>query len=340
MEIASPSPRDDASAPACQNCGHALAATDLYCGHCGQETHLALPTARQFMRDAAGRYVALDGRLGRTLRALMLKPGLLTLEYFSGRRRRYIRPGRLFLVTSIVAFAAIRFAAHGPLEIITDARAPQGAARVPGGKAAQGGAPAKDSATAGAALVAGARDDDKGEIVNSEDFELTIDPDLKLGVRDARSLLPGPLRERVDAYNALPRDARVRQIMSNMLRYGPYAAIALLPAFALLLMALYPLRNRRYPQRPRRFAGHLIFAAHNHAFLFVLLVVLIALPQNGVLEAVAMVWGIVYLLRALRAVYGGGWLTTSLRAFALFVLYLVLFAFVTVGLLFAAILLQ
>ena len=56
---------------------------------------------------AAGRYVALDGRFWRTLLGLIARPGFLTLEYFSGRRRRYIRPARLFLVLYLLLFAVI-----------------------------------------------------------------------------------------------------------------------------------------------------------------------------------------------------------------------------------------
>src|SRR5665213_4556916 len=67
----------------CRNCGGVIAAGDEFCRHCGQETHIGLPTARQFMREAAGRYVALDGRLWRTIRALA-HPGLLTREYLDG----------------------------------------------------------------------------------------------------------------------------------------------------------------------------------------------------------------------------------------------------------------
>ena len=100
-------PSDDPTAPAhaCRNCG--AHATGHYCANCGQETRVALPTFGAFMREAAGRYVALDGRLWRTLFALVARPGFLTLEYFSGRRRRYIRPARLFLVLYLLLFAVI-----------------------------------------------------------------------------------------------------------------------------------------------------------------------------------------------------------------------------------------
>src|SRR4029077_20764121 len=96
----------------CPNCGHAVAAA--FCPACGQETQLRLPTLREFLREAAGRYVALDGRFWRTLIALSFRPGWLTREYFAGRRRRYVRPARLFLVLSIGLFALLRFTGEPP----------------------------------------------------------------------------------------------------------------------------------------------------------------------------------------------------------------------------------
>jgi len=66
MARAVPDPRDvrtgaveahEATTARCRNCG--AFAPDLGCPACGQETSLALPTARQFLREAAGRYVAL-----------------------------------------------------------------------------------------------------------------------------------------------------------------------------------------------------------------------------------------------------------------------------------------
>ena len=96
----------------CRNCG--ADAPGAFCPACGQETTLALPTARQFLKEAAGRYVAFDGRMWRTLAALLFRPGYLTREYLAGRRRRYIRPARLFLVLSLVLFFVIRIAIGVP----------------------------------------------------------------------------------------------------------------------------------------------------------------------------------------------------------------------------------
>ena len=51
-------------------------------------------------------------------------------------------------------------------------------------------------------------------------------------------------------------------------------------------------------------------------------------------------WPQVYLLWALRTVYGGTWLGTILRAFVMFVTYSVLFAFAVAGLVIAAVVLH
>ena len=87
----------------CRNCGAPI--NGAYCAACGQETALRLPTLREFLREAAGRYVAFDGRFWRTVFALLTRPGFLTREYLAGRRRRYIRPARLYLFATLIFFA-------------------------------------------------------------------------------------------------------------------------------------------------------------------------------------------------------------------------------------------
>src|SRR5215472_17392273 len=91
----------------CSNCRAPV--TGAFCANCGQETNLRLPTLREFTREAAGRYVAFDGRFWRSLIALFFRPGRLTREYLAGRRRRYVRPARLYLFSTLVFFAVSRF---------------------------------------------------------------------------------------------------------------------------------------------------------------------------------------------------------------------------------------
>lgn len=286
----------------CANCG--ASAPDAYCPACGQDTRERLPTFARFMREATGRYVALDGRLWKTLGALLFRPGFLTREYFAGRRRRYIGPARLFLVSSLVLFAVLRFAS--------------------------------ESIDLDSTIVADTKDTRKAQ-VETDDL-VVLDDDLNIKLRGLPEWT-GILKKPIARFNSLPRSQKVEQMLVGTLRYGPYAMFALLPAFALLLKLVYAGRRKRHPRRPRLYAEHLVFAAHDHAFLFVTGALLFVLPTDFARQALAL-WMLVYMAWSTRAVYGGSWLGIAARGFTLVVVYSVLFAFVTVGLLLAAILLR
>jgi Protein of unknown function (DUF3667) len=56
-------------------------------------------------------YFAAEGRLWRTLAALVLRPGRLTIEYLQGHKLAYVLPLRLYLTMSVVFFLALKLAA-------------------------------------------------------------------------------------------------------------------------------------------------------------------------------------------------------------------------------------
>ena len=270
----------------CANCG--APATGRYCPECGQETALALPTARQFLREAAGRYVALDGRMWRTLAALLFRPGFLTRAYFAGQRRRYVRPARLFLVLSLAMFAVFRIAFEvPPIDVI------------------QGDAPADEAA--GAATSA----PDQGALL-LPGMSVDVDPQGNVNVRGGGAV-GAELKRRLDRFNALSRQEKTEQTFLGVMRYGPYAMIVLLPAFALLLSIVYAGRRSSYPARPCRYAEHLVFAAHNHAFFAAIATLAVVVPSNLVRWLLA-AWSFAYALRSMKAVYGGRWAGVLVRA--------------------------
>jgi len=149
----------------------------------------------------------------------------------------------------------------------------------------------------------------------------------------------GPLKKRIDRFNKLPRDEKIEQVIAGTIRYGPYALFVLLPAFAALLKVVYLGRRRRYPGRPRLYGEHLVFAAHNHAFLFTVLILTFAMSLSPIRQLLAF-WILVYLAWSTHMVYGGSWLGIAVRGFALLTVYFVLFMLVTVGLLIVAVLLR
>jgi Protein of unknown function (DUF3667) len=91
--------------PACRNCGAPAGAK--YCPECGQDTAPHPPSAREFLHEFIAHYVAIEGSLWITLKKLVV-PGALTLDYFAGRKRRYVHPLRLYLTASVVFFLVAR----------------------------------------------------------------------------------------------------------------------------------------------------------------------------------------------------------------------------------------
>jgi hypothetical protein len=348
-----------AARPLCPNCG--AATHGHYCANCGQETAITLPGFRAFMRDAAGRYVALDGRLWRTLYALIARPGFLTLEYFAGRRRRYIRPARLFLVLYLLLFAVIGLvqspadmadqvvfvqeneAASKDEDAAADAAkdTAKDSPRVIARRAAKAEAAARKNAAAakkGAGAPAAAGADTarpKGVFSDDKDTMVGLDDELNLTFRinGAEAQLPEFFRKRYEHFRQLPREEKAERLYSGALRYGSYAMIALLPVFALLLKLVYLGSGDRHPGRPRRYAEHLVYSAHLHAFAALVLLLFVVMPDWGPVKAALAIWVVYYIFRARGAVYKGQWFAGFMRSFVVAVIYFILVSCAIIGLL-------
>ena len=108
----------------CANCGTAMQGE--FCHECGQSIHSVIKPIHGMLEDTLDIVFHVDGRVVHTIPPLLLKPGFLTLEYFSGRRVRYIAPFRLMFVLSLLAF----FVIHLRLDATSDNISPLGHAHV------------------------------------------------------------------------------------------------------------------------------------------------------------------------------------------------------------------
>lgn len=87
----------------CASCGRPLAGRN-FCSYCGEEVLDARKlTLRYFLTHAVvNEFLNLDGKIWRTLRSLLFRPGYLALEYAAGRRRPYVNPVRVLIAAIIV----------------------------------------------------------------------------------------------------------------------------------------------------------------------------------------------------------------------------------------------
>jgi hypothetical protein len=86
----------------CANCATPMHGE--FCHECGQSIHSVLKPVHGMLEDTLDIVLHVDGRAMHTIPPLLTKPGFLTLEYFSGRRVRYVAPFRLMFVLCLLAF--------------------------------------------------------------------------------------------------------------------------------------------------------------------------------------------------------------------------------------------
>lgn len=289
---ASPAVAAQAAAPGpqtCKNCGAGLGGA--FCSACGQEARIETPTVREFVREFVQDQVALEGKLWRTLKVLVTRPGALTLDYISGRRQCYIRPLRLYLALSVVFFAVSGLTSHDAW-LQPDA----GDEDKPIFSSAPGKAPpAADPAAA--------------PQVYNELHE----------VKTGHPLLDARLHKFFGQTQKQVTVALSRAIDSD----APVAMFFLLPLFAGLLQVVYLRHHLRY-------GVHLLFSLHYHAFVFLDLL-LLQIPWPWLVNALLGIAVPAYLVLALRRVYGGRTWLTALGVVALLLVYVILIAVTLFG---------
>lgn len=266
----------------CKNCDAAIAGN--YCHQCGQATHLHVPSAREFLHEFIAHYVALEGKLWRSLKLLLFKPGFLSREYIEGRRVRYIEPLRLYLTFSIIFFALFKMSGVQIVNI--------------------GGNDTPPAVSAPAAVR------QSGDAGNTENFQEFQDKTKRLLGRVSPRLEQGA--ERFFALSHKERSETAKRVFFS---YTPYAIFLMMPVFALYLKLLYLGSGRRYGE-------HFLFALHSNAFAFLMLSLFMLAHGWNIVRVVLLAWLVFYLPTAMRRVFGGGRIVTALRWMVLMVLHL------------------
>jgi hypothetical protein len=267
----------------CLNCGTNIQLT--YCPECGQAEIDSDPTFREFLHDLAEEFLHWDGKLGRTFRLLITKPGALTTEYLAGRRVRYISPLRVYLTCSLLFFFV---SAVVPQRERVSVR--------------------------------------QGALVRTQIGLITVtEPDSVATIAALDSMAHH--RKWISRTWGKHFGAAMRQrgtVIARMAAAIPNTMFVLVPLFAALVMLAFRRSRRRFPQ-------HLAFALHVHAYLFLVLTIMLARRLTNVVPVSLAIVFIcigavaVYLVRAMRSVYevstGAAIARTAMVASIYFVLF-------------------
>jgi len=86
----------------CKNCGTELLEDMKFCPSCGHplSDHSHLPHAKDFFKE----FINYDRNIWRTLKLLLLKPGILTKEFINGNRLDITSPAKIFIIMSALTF--------------------------------------------------------------------------------------------------------------------------------------------------------------------------------------------------------------------------------------------
>jgi hypothetical protein len=271
--------------------------TGRYCAACGQRLEPPVHSLWHFTRVATEDLTHADSRLWRTLETLLFRPGHLTREFLDGRRARYLPPVRLYLVISVVFFLWASATHYQPkvLQVKNPDSGPPQTVLTP---------------------LEGAF----GTPLPGESAEQHAERVCSSGVN-----YDGPWRERMQpaAHRACVRLVldRGRSLPEVFLHNVPRALFIFLPLLAGAMMLMY--------WRPRHYyVEHLLLFVHNHAFVFVLLL-LAGLASALLPELSAWISGAVtlyiawYAYRSMRVVYGQGRSLTLAKLVLLSFFYLV-----------------
>jgi hypothetical protein len=250
----------------CTNCGLPLPEPrPNFCPECGQETNIKPPTAGEFVQQFSGTYFAPRGALWQTLKLLLARPGELTAQYLTGRRRQYVLPLRLFVLATLLMLLVMRITSSLEMSALDD-------------PAVRSALPERPGAVA---------------------LELGFG---RAGMAEGRFYcenLPPWLCTRIQARLDQPTGELLRQVervQDRLARNAGLVMLVLLPAFAAVLALLFRYRGLSYTE-------HLVFALHLHTFWFLVVSAVMLVPALAALPALLVIPA--YAGLAFRRVYGG-----------------------------------
>ncbi|MDE0191165.1 MAG: DUF3667 domain-containing protein [Gammaproteobacteria bacterium] len=317
---------------ACPNCG--ALKQGRFCAACGQNDRDYLRSLFPVVSQILAETFEADSRVWRTLGALFLRPGFLSLEFSRNRRAHYLSPFRLYLFTSLLFFLVLSLT-------VDDPKRSDG----PGLIQAQVGDSEEEKADAIANVgfdklqaISEAIETLKrslGEERASKIDQILARPASSvprmLLVNNAVGLAGGDegLDEPLDLFVAGQLvdvfHAPWPVVRDRFVGYLPVAMFFVLPLYALMLKVLFIRRHRFY-------AEHLVFSIHIHTMAFTVFGVALLTPEgwpavDGILQLALMA----YYFMALKRFYSMGVFGTIASFVFLSWLYSLLLAAVVLG---------
>jgi hypothetical protein len=340
----------------CLNCGTELLGP--FCHYCGQPDKNLVRFFPALMREMLEDFVDFDSRFARTMKPLLARPGKLTRDYLDGRRFRYVPPMRLYIFSSLLMFflaalltgSGLDFTTHSvgdeagvSIQIGEDDRedieeAMRDLDEIRPGLGEQVGQQIEQAVDGQGETEDEEEEFDPSEItINGKPWNAETNPVvLPLMPEWLNGWINREVANSPQKIEKLRDDPRL--IFDKALDVLPGTMFILLPLVALLFKFWYLFAKKYYVE-------HLIFALHNHAFIFVTFLIMMLMsvlaewrepagtgPVTSIVEWIEIgifAWIPIYLLMSLKTVYRQGWTLTIAKYLAIGMSYMFLLTLAT-----------
>lgn len=317
----------------CLNCGQEV--PDRYCGNCGQENVETRMTFWALVSHFLEDLTHYEGKFWKTIKHLFFKPGMLTLTFLDGKRNSSLPPVRLYIFVSFLTF----FLAHiFPTNKQNDGKESFTKEQLQHIDSLRytSNHNFHYSSTYGLVLSSEFRsrehlDSAKLALVGTEDEIGFLDYLTHIKAIELRRRMPDELWQ---------------MFLLTLGNNVPKTLFFYLPLFALVI-GIFHKKNHVY-------FDHAIFTLHYFSFLLLTICLYFLLGNivgwvigahddsvtylvNGVILSLILIWIFVYFIMAHKLVYKEKWLLSFSKSLLIFLLNLVLFLVVFVGLLFLTI---
>ncbi len=293
----------------CKNCQTKF--SGKYCPNCGQSLKEFEKPLNFLIIDLAGNIFAFDTRFWKTLTSIILRPGYMAADYLKGHRARYMPPFRFYIFISFIFFLMLNIYVrkHVKLDFELTNKISQSI--------------------------------DKSILENKSDSSLskTYDSIIHEKLRDTIILNIDSLDSDSHAMIITPHESedQVLQAFKTMLnsphiyilrflKYISWSLFFLMPFYAVLLWLFFH-RSRKF------YYGHLIFSINQHAFIFIILILLMTLkfifpgrevhPENYLALLIP-----IYMYVGTIKMYKQKWYSTLIKIIGTYFIYTFCIAFV------------
>lgn len=328
----------------CLNCNTTV--LGRYCQACGQENTEPKETFWHMFTHFLYDITHFDGSFFVTLKDLLFKPGFLSREYVLGRRKKYLHPVRMYVFTSAVFFLVFFSMFHVSEN---DVSISNQRTKVEEGFSAIKEEAFKNAKTKedSAGIIKGL------ELLGYNETEQNKKPDSVIKLKKKKSGFSysfgsdvsnyKTLKEYDSVQNALPKNKRdagltkiftrrsvglnekyqgdqqkiAVELINKFIHSIPYLLFVSLPLYALFLKLLYIRHRKEY-----YFADHGVFLIHLYVFTFLFLLFYFGLDKLeeqthwkgiGIVQAVLILTGLFYTMKAIRNFYKQGWGKTTIK---------------------------